>query len=114
MNETNWRLCFACTRDPDPRGPSACFDCRELNRLSELEKRSLSDRPARDLSAAHVNRVALRLFRAFDATSPGRELLHDFDVTAQCEYENWRSLAREAIRLGAVVPEHVVETGGAA
>jgi hypothetical protein len=26
-----WKLCPACVRDPDPRGPSACFDCRELN-----------------------------------------------------------------------------------
>jgi hypothetical protein len=24
-------MCPACVRDPDPRGPSACFDCRELN-----------------------------------------------------------------------------------
>jgi hypothetical protein len=27
----SWRLCPACERDPDPRGPSACSDCRELN-----------------------------------------------------------------------------------
>jgi hypothetical protein len=25
------RTCPACTRDPDPRGPSACADCRALN-----------------------------------------------------------------------------------
>lgn len=26
------KLCPACQKDPDPRGPSACFDCRELQR----------------------------------------------------------------------------------
>jgi hypothetical protein len=93
VNETNWRRCPACTLDPDPRGPSACFDCRELNRL----------RPPLDLSDAHVDRVARRLFRAF--------ALHDFDVMTACEYDgrpvvdNWRTLAREAIQLGAVVEE---------
>lgn len=25
------KRCPACMRDPDPRGWSACFDCRELN-----------------------------------------------------------------------------------
>jgi hypothetical protein len=25
-------ICPACLRDPDPRGWSACFDCRELRR----------------------------------------------------------------------------------
>ena len=48
---------------------------------------------------------------AFDDASEGREPSHDFDVMAECEYEgqpvvdNWIALAREAIRLGAVVPE---------
>ena len=64
-----------------------------------------------DFSDAHVDRVARRLYRAFDDASQGREPLHDFDVMAQCEYEgrpvidNWRALAREAIQLGAVVAE---------
>ena len=26
------KVCPDCERDPDPRGPSACFFCRELNR----------------------------------------------------------------------------------
>ena len=43
---------------------------------------------------AHVRRVARQLFRASEATS-------DFDMRAGREY--WHSLAREAIRLGAVV-----------
>jgi len=69
---------------------------------------------ALDLSAAHVDRVARRLYRAFDDAHRGREPLHDFDVMAECEYEdrhvidNWHALAREAIRFGAVVaPEEV-------
>jgi hypothetical protein len=76
-----------------------CFDCRERDR----------DRPALNLSDAHVDRVARRLFRAFDDANRGREPLHDFDVMTKCEYEgrpvidNWRALAREAIQLGAVV-----------
>lgn len=75
------KTCPACTRDPD-------------------------------LSDAHVARVARRLFRAFDDANKGREPLHDFDVMAECEYEgravidNWRALARESIRLGAVVAPH--------
>lgn len=64
-----------------------------------------------DLSSAHVDRVARRLFRAFDDVNQGHEPLHDFDVMAECEYDDrlvvdkWRALAREAIRLGAVVEE---------
>ena len=27
------KRCPDCERDPDPRGPSACFFCRELNRV---------------------------------------------------------------------------------
>lgn len=67
--------------------------------------------PVPDLSDGHVDRVARRLFRAFDDASKGREPLHDFDVMAECEYEgrpvvdNWRALAREAIQRGAVVSE---------
>jgi len=70
---------------------------------------ALDPRPAPDLADAHVDRVARRLYRAFDDANQGREPLHDFDVMAQCEYEgrpvvdNWRALAREAIRLGAIV-----------
>lgn len=91
------KTCPACTRDPE--ACFDCFDCRELNR----------PRFVPDLSDAHVDRVARRLFRAFDDASRGREPLHDFDVMAECEYEgrpivdNWRALAREAIQLGAVV-----------
>jgi len=95
------RLCPDCERDPDPRGWSACAACRELNR----------DQPRfPDLSDAHIDRVARRLYRAFDDASWGREPLHDFDVMSECEWQgrpvvdNWRALAREAIRLGAVVP----------
>lgn len=72
-------------------GPSACFDCRELN--------------VPDLSDAHVDRVARHLFRAFDDVNIGREPLHDFDVMVECARgDHWYALAREAIRLGAVVP----------
>jgi hypothetical protein len=94
------KTCPACTLDPDPRGPSACAACRELNRGVPIFP---------DLSGAHVDRVARRLFRAFDDANQGREPLHDFDVMTECKYddryvvENWRALAREAIRLGAVV-----------
>ena len=98
------KLCPACALDPDPRGPSACFDCRELNRvlpaigdgeipttvhveqLGSMGTRFFA-RPAPDLSDAHVDRVARRLFRAFDNANKGREPLHDFDVMAQCEYD---------------------------
>lgn len=62
-----------------------------------------------------IDVVAGKLFRIFDDASAGREPLHDFDVLVdgQSEYlENWRALAREAIRLGlrlegpaGVVPE---------
>lgn len=111
------KLCPACTRDPDPRGPSACYMCRELKYVAAcagdhpvLGERALNRLlPAPDLSGAHVDRVARRLFRAFDDANQGHEPLHDFDVMAQCEYEdrpvidNWRALAREAIRLGAVI-----------
>ncbi len=27
----NWKSCPACEKDPDPRGPTACFECRRLN-----------------------------------------------------------------------------------
>ena len=27
----SWKLCSDCERDPDPRGPSACAACREIN-----------------------------------------------------------------------------------
>jgi len=100
------KLCPACTRDPDPRGWSACFDCRELNRPW----------PEPDLSDAHVDRVARKLFRAFDDASAGCEPLHDYDVMSQCEYDgrpvinNWRALARAAIQLGAVVPAEEVQS----
>lgn len=95
------RSCPACTLDPDPRGPSACAACRELDRRPPIFP---------DLSGAHVDRVARRLYRAFDDANRGREPQHDFDVMAECEYagrpviDNWRTLAREAIRLGAVLP----------
>ena len=95
------RSCPACTLDPDPRGPSACAACRELDRRPPTFP---------DLSGAHVDRVARRLYRAFDDANRGREPLHDFDVMAECEYEgkpvidNWRALERAAIRLGAVLP----------
>ncbi len=62
-----------------------------------------------DLSDEHVDRVARVLYRAFDDVNKGYEPLHDFDVMAQCEYEgrpvidNWRALAREAIKRGASV-----------
>lgn len=64
-----------------------------------------------DLSDAHVDRVARKLFRAFDDANEGLEPLHDFDVMSQCEHQghavvaNWRALAREAIRHGAVTAE---------
>jgi hypothetical protein len=89
------RTCPACTRDPDPRGPSACGACRELNR-------GASHFP--DLSDAHVDRVARHLFRAFDDVNQGREPLHDFDVLEEDgRLTHWLALAREAIRRGAVV-----------
>jgi hypothetical protein len=85
------KRCAACTTDPDPRGPSACAACRELERRLPLYP---------DLSDEHVERVARRLFRAFDDA-----------MMSPCEPQgvirlgdNWRSLAQEAIRLGAVVP----------
>jgi hypothetical protein len=31
MSPMSWKLCVACKRDPDARGPSACDACRELN-----------------------------------------------------------------------------------
>jgi hypothetical protein len=79
------KTCPACTNDPDPRGPSACHACRELNLARRVP----------DLSDAHVARVAHHFFRTFDDASAGRAPLHDF--------EHWRALAREAIRIGAVV-----------
>jgi hypothetical protein len=88
------RTCSECTRDPDPRGPSACAACRELNRGAPHFP---------DLSDAHVDRVARHLFRAFDDVNQGREPLHDFDVMDERQL-NWRALAREAIRLGALLP----------
>lgn len=69
----------------------------------------MKDSDGLDLSEAHVDRVARRLFRAFDDVNQGHEPLHDFDVVAESEYagrpavENWCALARAAIRLGAVV-----------
>jgi hypothetical protein len=111
------KTCPACTSDPDPRGPSACHACRELNREFEavalaplipilprlVSVHAVDDRlyivdEARlvpDLSDAHVDRVAHHLFRTFDDASAGRAPLHDF--------EHWRVLAREAIQIGAVV-----------
>jgi hypothetical protein len=47
------KTCPVCTRDPDPRGPSACAACRELNRKGPLFP---------DLSDAHVVRVERALF----------------------------------------------------
>jgi len=146
----NWKLCSKCALDPDPRGPSACHDCREINtprgvpveavqraaglyraiqdhvaaiRVGDLHALALTelaldgavsmyrqpDGP--DMSDAHVDRIARRLYRAFDDASRGKEPLHDFDVMAQCAYEgrpvidNWRALARAAIQIGAVIPE---------
>ena len=125
---TSEKLCPACTLDPDPRGlPSACFDCRELNRVlaaipATVHVEQLGSmgtrfaRPVHDLSDVHVDRVARRLFRAFDNANKGREPLHDFDVMAQCEYDgrqvidNWRALALEAILLGAVVTAEEVSS----
>lgn len=95
------RICPACTIDPDPRGWSACAACRELNRGAPIFP---------DLSDEHVNRLARHLFRAFDDANTGREPLHDFDVMDDRQ-PNWRALAREAIRLGAVAP---AGTGSAA
>jgi hypothetical protein len=151
----SWERCAACKIDPDPRGPSACYECREINawrglpgHLEAAQRvaglyRAVEDHVAAirsgdghdvlltelalrggiaaylrpdgtDLSDAHVDRVARKLYRAFDDASAGKEPLHDFDVMAQCEYdghpviESWRALAREAIRLGTVVePEDV-------
>lgn len=71
------------------------------------------EHPAPDLSEAHVDRVARRLYRAFDDANRGARPLHDFDTMAQRVYEsrpvidNWRALAREAIRLGANVLEGI-------
>jgi hypothetical protein len=104
---TSWKLCPSCEFDPDPRGPSACATCREIN----------TRRPplCPDLSDAHVDRVARKLFRAFDDANKGHEPLHDFDVMSECEYDgrpvidNWRALARAAIQLGAVVLEEEVQ-----
>jgi hypothetical protein len=31
-------LCPACTKDPDPRDWSACYDCRELHRNDSVRK----------------------------------------------------------------------------
>lgn len=142
--------CRACQADPDPRGWSACYECREINTRRMLPPETLQSvaglyraiedhvaairrgdahdvgltelalrggiaaylRPSGlDLSDAHVDRVARRLYRAFDDASKGKEPLHDFDVMAACDYdgqpviENWRALARAAIQLGAVVDD---------
>lgn len=85
-----------------------------MGKLMDLfSERDPEHRAELDLSDAHVDRVARRLFRAFDDASEGREPPHDYDVMAQCEYEgqpvvdNWIALAREAIRRGAVVPEEI-------
>jgi hypothetical protein len=91
------KICPACAIDPDPRGWSACASCRELNRGAPIFP---------DLSDAHVDRVARHLFRAFDDVNRGREPLHDFDVlTEDGRLPHWYALAREAIRLGALLPE---------
>jgi hypothetical protein len=95
-------LCSACALDPDPRGPSACAACRELNRKGPLFP---------DLSDVHVDRIARGLYRAY--ASEGCEPLQAFDVRTQYEYnsqpviDKWRALAREAIRHGAVIPEEI-------
>ena len=73
------KTCPACTRDPDPRGPSACAACRELDRA----------KPALDLSDAHVDRVMRRLY---------------YDVMAARDSNNWRALAVAAIQLGVIIP----------
>jgi hypothetical protein len=142
------KRCPACSRDPDPREPSACHACREINAQVDAERigglyRAIEDHVAAirsrdahdvllteivlegaiaayvamympddpDLSDAHVDRVARRLYRAFDDARQGHEPLHDFDVMGQCQFDgrlviiNWRALAREAIRLGTVVEE---------
>lgn len=52
-----------------------------------------------DLSDEHVDRVALRLYRAFD----------DDAGPISDNSDNWRTLAREAIRLGAGVAVEAVE-----
>ena len=139
------KRCRFCTRDPDPRGPSVCFYCRELNAprvpspripqhvaglaravdehvvalrcespdvymtelalggavfmycvVEELDEQAVV---SRDLSDTHVDRVMLRLIRAFDAESVGRETPH---------MDGWRALAREAIRIGAVAVDEEV------
>lgn len=99
------KSCPACILDPDPRGPSACAACRELNRRAPHFP---------DLSEAHVERVARHLYRVFDdAVCLGREPSHDFDVMAEGSLESedprpvidgWRALARAAIQLGAIIP----------
>jgi hypothetical protein len=142
--------CSACQTDPDPRGWSACYECREINIRRVLPEgvlqsvaglyRAIEDHVAAirrcdehdvaltelalrggiaaylrpdgpDLSDAHVDRVARRLYRAFDDASEGHEPLHDFDVMAECEYDGqpvidkWRALARAAIQIGAIVEQ---------
>jgi hypothetical protein len=62
-----------------------------------------------DLSDAHVDRVARQLYRTFDAKNRAEDPQHDFTRMLR-EYvvwrpivEQWRAVAREAIRLGAVI-----------
>ncbi len=70
-----------------------------------MTPKELNQPRAPDLSDAHVDRMARHLFRAFDDVNIGHEPLHDFDVVDECGRGNhWRALAREAIRLGAIVP----------
>jgi hypothetical protein len=103
-------LCPACIADPDPRGPSACHACRELTHACTLTALRGLDLDlgvptyARtlDLSDAHVDRVARRLFRAFDDASRDKEDMHDFDYEGE-KVIKWLALAREAIVLGVLI-----------
>jgi hypothetical protein len=66
-----------------------------------------------DLSDAHVDRVAGRLYHTFDTNNRREDPLHDFKRMIR-QYDvwrpivdQWRMVAREAILLGAVVAEEV-------
>jgi hypothetical protein len=48
-DEDPWKLCSACRLDPDPRGPSACAACRELNDPRIIHVNAERDRCQREL-----------------------------------------------------------------
>lgn len=120
----NWKRCPRCTRDPDPRGPSACYDCREINTRREMPVQATT-RLGELFRAVEDHHVALRFGEAHDAALTKRALdgaveaylrpegpdfseEHIHRVAGRlfrgCEWrENWRALAHEAIQLGAVV-----------